>query len=90
MKLCIECSGFATPRSKAGARCAECESRRRRERNATRHLPRVGACAACGRYGRVEIDHIVPLWAGGRSDPDNLRPLCVECHRGKTAADRRA
>jgi 5-methylcytosine-specific restriction protein A len=52
-------------------------------------------CRICQRAGRVtvakEVDHIVPFV--GRDDPrrldvTNLQPLCVECHRKKTASSR--
>lgn len=33
-----------------------------------------------------ECDHIVPLSEGGRHHRDNLRVLCVPCHRRETAA----
>jgi hypothetical protein len=33
-----------------------------------------------------EADHITPLVEGGAHHPDNLRLLCVPCHRTETAA----
>lgn len=34
-----------------------------------------------------DIDHIVPVVeGGGSSGPDNLRTLCIPCHRGVTKA----
>lgn len=33
-----------------------------------------------------EVDHIRPLVEGGSNHPDNLRTLCVPCHRAETAA----
>lgn len=33
-----------------------------------------------------ETDHIVPLAEGGLTHPDNLRTLCVPCHKAATAA----
>lgn len=50
-------------------------------------------CRHCAEGGRVtaasEVDHIVPLSRGGaRLDRRNLQPLCGECHRAKTLADR--
>lgn len=35
----------------------------------------------------TEVDHLVPLSAGGTDDPGNLRAVCAVCHRAKTAAD---
>ena len=37
-------------------------------------------CRECGRPGRLEVDHVVPLKAGGSDDHDNLRALCKDCH----------
>lgn len=38
-------------------------------------------CVLCGKAGRLECDHIVPLAAGGAAfDMDNLRTLCRGCH----------
>lgn len=45
-----------------------------------------GLCQACGRAVALngvdcaEIDHIVPLGAGGTNDAANLRVLCHACH----------
>lgn len=41
--------------------------------------------------GRVvlatEVDHIVPLSAGGTNEMSNLQPLCKACHSRKTALE---
>lgn len=54
-------------------------------------------CEVCVSTGAVrmaeEIDHKVPLWAGGSNDLDNLQAMSIECHRRKTddeAATRQA
>lgn len=42
-------------------------------------------CLACG-CGPVlpyMLDHVEPLFKGGRHDPDNLQPLCWGCNRTK-------
>ena len=48
-------------------------------------------CRECKRPGRhtpaTEVDHIVPLAAGGTNDFENLQPLCHECHSRKTATE---
>lgn len=31
-----------------------------------------------------EVDHIVPVCEGGDNEPDNLRVLCVFCHKEET------
>ena len=47
-------------------------------------------CRACGKAaGRFEIDHVVPIAAGGAPfDLDNLQSLCRPCHFAKTTLDR--
>ncbi len=42
-------------------------------------------CGNSGRDARLEIDHIVPVAAGGNSTKDNLQTLCFDCNRGKGA-----
>lgn len=50
-------------------------------------------CVYCKRAGRVtpatEVDHRVPLSQGGTDDRDNLDPVCADCHREKSARERR-
>lgn len=49
-----------------------------------------GRCKACqAKVGdEFDIDHIIPLFQGGKHEPDNWQVLCVPCHRGvKTPAD---
>jgi 5-methylcytosine-specific restriction endonuclease McrA len=38
-----------------------------------------------GRKSWWEADHIVPVVEGGDSNLDNIRTLCVTCHRNVTA-----
>jgi len=35
----------------------------------------------------TEVDHIVPLRAGGTNDAENLQALCKSCHSRKTAIE---
>jgi 5-methylcytosine-specific restriction protein A len=63
-----------------------------------------GKCALCPAVVQVrayphqwEMDHTVPLCEGGSSSLDNLRTLCIPCHRrvtrelaGRLAQKRRA
>ena len=45
-------------------------------------------CRRCGRAGRLECDHVVPLHRGGDPyDPGNLQTLCRPCHIDKTAGE---
>jgi 5-methylcytosine-specific restriction protein A len=40
----------------------------------------------CG--GRAtQVDHVVPVWKGGKTEPDNLQPLCRLCHQEKSARE---
>ena len=43
-------------------------------------------CRSCGRVttNRPQVDHIVPLRAGGTDDLTNLQTLCLRCHATKT------
>ena len=48
------------------------------------------ACAKCGKAGRLEVDHRVPLEHGGAVyDLGNLQALCRGCHIAKTRDERR-
>ena len=46
-------------------------------------------CVYCGRSPKttpgltLEVDHIIPLWAGGDNSMDNLVTACWECNEGK-------
>ena len=42
-------------------------------------------CRACGKAGRLEVDHIRSVYAkGSPTDPANLQALCRKCHLEKT------
>src|SRR3546814_12260853 len=41
------------------------------------------ACVLCGSTEALEVDHIHPVFRGGRPDMENLRVLCVVCHRAR-------
>ena len=47
-------------------------------------------CRACGKAaGRFEVDHIIPLAAGGAPfDLENTQTLCRPCHFQKSTLDR--
>jgi 5-methylcytosine-specific restriction protein A len=55
----------------------------------TRVLAEEPRCRLCGAPSN-EVDHIVPLAAGGTNERGNLRALDTACHKLKTAADSRA
>ena len=54
-----------------------------------RELPKT-PCVVCGSTERLELDHIVTIYAGGRSEPANLQWLCHKCHDKKTQQERDA
>lgn len=46
-------------------------------------------CRACGKPGRLEVDHVIPLHQGGAAlDPANLQTLCRTCHFLKTGLEK--
>ena len=48
-------------------------------------------CKLCGKAGRLEVDHIIPLWQDPKQDPyklENLQTLCRKCHIIKTNRER--
>lgn len=66
-------------------------SGRANQRRRARLLSAEPRCVHCLRDGFItlaaEVDHVVPLWAGGADDDDNCAGLCRECHRRKSAAE---
>ena len=46
-------------------------------------------CRICGASAsdgvKLEVDHIVPVSKGGRTEERNLQTLCDRCNRGKGA-----
>lgn len=51
-------------------------------------------CSDCRSTGAVrlatEVDHIVPLWAGGSNAAANLQAISSECHRAKSEREAQA
>lgn len=45
-------------------------------------------CHYCGATGKLEVDHIIPLAAGGTNDMSNLVAACPHCNRSKGARAR--
>ena len=43
------------------------------------------ACAYCGSYGSLHLDHVDPLARGGLHTPRNLVPACGRCNLSKGA-----
>lgn len=46
-------------------------------------------CRYCGRAQAdgvvIHVDHVIPVAAGGRNDPENLVTSCADCNLGKSA-----
>ena len=46
-------------------------------------------CARCAKQGDTRpasiVDHITPLWAGGKERDDNRQAINAECHDAKSA-----
>lgn len=40
-------------------------------------------CVYCGRTKKIELDHIVPIVAGGADDVSNAAPVCRSCNSSK-------
>jgi 5-methylcytosine-specific restriction protein A len=61
-----------------------------RDRNRIRQRD-CGLCQQCQAAGKValgvQVDHKVPLWAGGSDEDDNKWLLCDPCHDAKTAQE---
>ena len=48
-------------------------------------------CRKCGKAGRLECDHVVPVaHGGGKWDPANLQTLCRNCHFIKSHKERQS
>lgn len=43
-----------------------------------------GCCASCGSTKSIERDHIVPVSLGGKTEPENMQPLCRSCNALKS------
>ena len=41
------------------------------------------ACRRCGTADNLELDHIIPRFAGGKATRDNAQTLCRKCNREK-------
>ena len=76
---------IATQRTTRGDDCT-------RDRILTRDRG-VCRCAQCLQTGMLrpahQVDHVVPLWAGGAESDFNRCSINRECHRLKTAAEAR-
>jgi hypothetical protein len=72
---------------------AQAEQRTYEDRLAKRRIPdpvramvllRDGArCSRCRTAVRLEVDHIIPVSKGGKTEESNLQTLCRRCNRRK-------
>ena len=46
-----------------------------------------GICYICGKAGATQVDHVIPLAAGGTNSLFNLKAVHKLCHARKTEAD---
>lgn len=46
-------------------------------------------CVKCGSEEKLEVDHIVPLFKGGKNIDENLQTLCKKCHQEKSVGEMR-
>lgn len=40
-------------------------------------------CLKCGSSEKIQLDHIKPVFKGGKNEIDNLQPLCKSCNVSK-------
>ncbi len=45
------------------------------------------SCVKCGSTERLELDHILPIFAGGTNDESNAQTLCRKCNQEKRVSD---
>lgn len=65
--------------------CALCGIDTHKLRRRIRELKKQGVVPK-GRKSLWEADHLVPVVEGGDSNLDNVRTLCIPCHRRVTSA----
>lgn len=47
-----------------------------------------GVCAHCGSTERIQVDHIIPIIRGGKTESGNLQLLCAPCNQSKGAGEK--
>jgi 5-methylcytosine-specific restriction endonuclease McrA len=85
LRACIVC---AAPSDQS--RCPEHRTKKRNGSTSAWRKVRAkvierdkGICSYCGDPGSNEVDHVVPLDAGGTDDMENLVCACGWCNRSK-------
>jgi len=81
--------------SSKGRTCMQVKQHRRRALKANSEAPLTikewraiikeyhNSCAYCGSFGRMEMDHIIPLSKGGSHSMGNVVPACRSCNMSK-------
>ena len=49
-------------------------------KNRTVILREQPTCTVCNKAKSTQVDHIIPLDAGGGHNPENLRGICAKCN----------
>ena len=95
-RRCLDCRTFI---ENTQPRCTRCTKNRNRAKNAGRNstlrislrkqlfIEGGARCAKCGNWRQarsLELDHVMPLAAGGPDEAQNTQWLCKPCHREKT------
>ena len=61
------------------------------QRERKRVLEAEPYCRHCTAKGlstiATEVDHVTPLYKGGKDERSNRQPLCHDCHKAKTYRD---
>jgi len=87
--ICITCQRAASRKSSRPK--AVSSTKRRSLPTAVRHAVISAAgdnCQSCGEAtDQWEVDHIFPVHLGGGDEMDNLRAICIPCHRAKSARE---
>lgn len=61
--------------------------KKRSTENFTAIKAEESVCRKCGGDEKLQVDHVVPLFAGGDNQKENLQLLCHHCHQIKTQED---
>ena len=70
------------------AKRQDCTKFREQVLHAQDHKCNYCACkVSFGQYSNADMDHIIPLNAGGDQEISNVHALCTPCHRRKTALE---
>jgi 5-methylcytosine-specific restriction endonuclease McrA len=91
---CASCGrGFEKVRARKRASLLADGDRAAARLRLTVNLEGIARCSICyaafpARF--IEIDHRKPLADGGRDIASNTRPVCISCHRAKTAVEAHA